>query len=149
MNINNVEEEQKMLSELNALTKKYGNSTLLEPEKQKRYFDELLKKILFKNVYRLDMQVLFTEDAENYPSKSILDWINCFAYVRDNARYCLDKSIRYGTAMVTDLEKKYEKNRPKKHEFKTNSNPNQNSDKSEISEEFIELERKNTQQILT
>jgi hypothetical protein len=85
LDINNVSGEQHLITSLHKVRETYGTSESDLPENQLRYVKMLKDKIGKQSPYTLDMNACFS-DHKKWPSKTVSDWINCFAHIRANVR---------------------------------------------------------------
>jgi hypothetical protein len=88
------------------------------PENQERYVAIFNRKLPKINPYYQNMQKLFS-DKVKYPSKTVMDWLNCFAYVRTTRREIQAQASRYFTPVqhpadnAIDIHRKDVNKKPK------------------------------------
>jgi hypothetical protein len=122
LDINNVSGEQHLITSLHKIRETYGTSESDLPENQSRFVKMLKDKIGKQSPYTLDMNACFS-DHKKWPSKTVSDWINCFAHVRANVRLIQSRAARYGPVTSDSIN-----NDPIKRQKNNNGN---RSDRSE------------------
>ena len=117
-NILNTAAEQAKITELHALVNLFPSAVTSNPITQLRLFKKLEKMFHKDNIYRKEMEIIFTEHKEQFPAKSVDDWIACFAHVRNIAREAALVSQKFGFTKDT-----YDKGRIDKKD-RDDANPN-------------------------
>jgi hypothetical protein len=93
--ITNIIAEQKLLTEIHDIKLTLGDEQSLLPDNQQTFIAILDRKLPKINPYYQDMQRIFVNDKVKYPKKTVMDWLNCFAYVRATGREIQAQASRF------------------------------------------------------
>jgi hypothetical protein len=88
--------EAEKVTELHSLINLFPKEIRENVTTQKRIFDKLSKLLDRNNIYRKKMEITFTEQKEEYPSRNVDDWIKCFTHIRSIAREALLTAEEFG-----------------------------------------------------